>query len=228
MVGARTLAAGGRETTDVWRRRGVSRLIARLEAVGEVIGCSPKPNELGIPPRDCSDLAQDGSQGASSPCTSFGVFTFRFRCLRCWLCSPVGPGADQLFFVAFLEQIAHGHRLSNASSTSSFTSDDPSPSLTSPDSGLPTPPTPPSSLPEDEKILSSHPSAHAQAKSHRSPVPERVALTSTFKPRELLCIDRASGETRFIEPRVPEGISLRNFGIQVVRTPDAVAVAFGS
>lgn len=78
MVGVRTLAAGGRETTHVWRRRGVSRLIARLEAVGEVIGYSPKPNELGIPPRDCSDLAQDGSQGASSPCTSFGVFTFVF------------------------------------------------------------------------------------------------------------------------------------------------------
>lgn len=45
---------------------------------------------------------------------------------------------------------------------------------------------------------------------------ERVALTSTFKPRELLCIDRETGETRFVEPRVPDGISLRNFGIQVV------------
>lgn len=46
---------------------------------------------------------------------------------------------------------------------------------------------------------------------------ERVTLTSTFKPRELLCIDRETGETRFVEPRVPDGISLRNFGIQVVR-----------
>jgi hypothetical protein len=50
----------------------------------------------------------------------------------------------------------------------------------------------------------------------RKSVTERVMLTSTFKPRELLCIDRETGETRFVEPRVPDGISLRNFGIQVV------------
>jgi len=31
----------------------------------------------------------------------------------------------------------------------------------------------------------------------------------------LLCIDRDTGETRFIDPKVPDGISLRNFGIQV-------------
>ena len=50
----------------------------------------------------------------------------------------------------------------------------------------------------------------------RRQVPEPIALTSAFKPRELLCIDRETGETRFVERRVPDGVSLRNFGIQVV------------
>ncbi|KAI0052287.1 hypothetical protein FA95DRAFT_1533071 [Auriscalpium vulgare] len=43
-------------------------------------------------------------------------------------------------------------------------------------------------------------------------------LTSTFKPRELLQYT-AGGTAQFIPPRVPDGISLRNFGIQVVSAP---------
>lgn len=38
--------------------------------------------------------------------------------------------------------------------------------------------------------------------------PEQVTLTSTVKPRELLCIDCETGETKFIEPRVPNRINL--------------------
>lgn len=62
---------------------------------------------------------------------------------------------------------------------------------------------------------------HAHEKKHEKspPPPQRVTLTSTFRPRDLLCIDRETKETRFIEPKVPEGISLRNFGIQVVSSP---------
>lgn len=41
-------------------------------------------------------------------------------------------------------------------------------------------------------------------------------LTSSVKPRDILTLGR-DGLPQFIKPHVPEGISLRNFGIQVVR-----------
>ncbi|KAI0695367.1 hypothetical protein BC835DRAFT_951578 [Cytidiella melzeri] len=127
--------------------------------------------------------------------------------------------ADQLILCFVEHSHTRGHRLSTASSTSSFgsASDEPSTSASPspPPSAasvcgsppLPTPPTPPTSLPATPAL------PQPAAKQHR--VPERVTLTSTFKPRELLCIDRETGETRFLEPQVPAGISLRNFGIQV-------------
>ncbi|GJE89850.1 dual specificity phosphatase domain-containing protein [Phanerochaete sordida] len=132
---------------------------------------------------------------------------------------------------------AHTHRLSNASTTSttstasSFTP--PSSTLSSPqcDAAPDTPPTPQSSLPtpeekstpprqqpaDEDHVMNDTPAPASRQSSQerKKNVPERVTLTSTFKPRELLCIDRETGETRFVEPRVPEGISLRNFGIQV-------------
>ncbi|EKM58639.1 uncharacterized protein PHACADRAFT_253113 [Phanerochaete carnosa HHB-10118-sp] len=131
---------------------------------------------------------------------------------------------------------AHAHRLSNASTTSTTSTASsitpPSSTLSSPvlEGSPSTPPTPQSSLPTPEEkssqqqqdankdhIMRDAPMASVRQSSQerRKSAPERVALTSTFKPRELLCIDRETGETRFVEPRVPEGISLRNFGIQV-------------
>jgi hypothetical protein len=119
--------------------------------------------------------------------------------------------------VSLLFLLAHGHRLSDASSTSSYdsASDEPStsaspspPPSVSGSPSLTTPPTPATSLPATPAI--------SQSTEKPQDVPERVTLTSTFTPRELLCIDRETGETRFVEPRVPDGISLRNFGIQVV------------
>ena len=47
-------------------------------------------------------------------------------------------------------------------------------------------------------------------------------LTSSFRPRELLhpqAKEDGSVSCAFVEPRVPDGISLRNFGIQVVSRP---------
>lgn len=48
------------------------------------------------------------------------------------------------------------------------------------------------------------------------PMPSPPLLTSTFRARELLRVGKG-GMPEFVEPKVPEGISLRNFGIQVVR-----------
>ena len=41
-------------------------------------------------------------------------------------------------------------------------------------------------------------------------------LTSTFRPKDLLRTHAHDGAPEFVPPRVPDGISLRNFGIQVV------------
>lgn len=133
---------------------------------------------------------------------------------------------------------AHAHRLSNASTTSTTSTTSTASSFTPPSSALSsahcdtapdTPPTPQSSLPTpEEKPAPPQPQPREGDADHvmgdaladaqgarRKSGPDRVTLTSTFKPRELLCIDRETGETRFVEPRVPDGISLRNFGIQV-------------
>lgn len=44
----------------------------------------------------------------------------------------------------------------------------------------------------------------------------RLTITSSFKPDDLLTIDPEDGSHKFVDPRVPDGISLRNFGIQTV------------
>ncbi|KIP06250.1 hypothetical protein PHLGIDRAFT_466388, partial [Phlebiopsis gigantea 11061_1 CR5-6] len=115
------------------------------------------------------------------------------------------------------EQAHHVHRLSNASTTStasSASSFEPSPLLDTP-GALDTPLTPAADgvVKTQDEDAAMRDEDHAGAA--KAQAPERIMLTSTFKPRELLCIDCATGETRFVEPRVPDGISLRNFGIQV-------------
>jgi dual specificity MAP kinase phosphatase len=53
----------------------------------------------------------------------------------------------------------------------------------------------------------------------RIPPPRLPHFTSTFRPYELLRTDATGNiHPEFIEPKIPNGISLRNFGIQVVRT----------
>jgi hypothetical protein len=44
---------------------------------------------------------------------------------------------------------------------------------------------------------------------------EGVTITSAFRPSDLLTT-ASDGSPMFVPPRVPDGISLRNFGIQVV------------
>lgn len=45
---------------------------------------------------------------------------------------------------------------------------------------------------------------------------KRLTVTSSFRASDLLTIDPRDGRPMFLPPRVPDGISLRNFGIQVV------------
>ena len=45
---------------------------------------------------------------------------------------------------------------------------------------------------------------------------KRLTVTSSFRTVDLLTIDPSDGQPMFLPPRVPDGISLRNFGIQVV------------
>ncbi|KLO17443.1 hypothetical protein SCHPADRAFT_900708 [Schizopora paradoxa] len=42
----------------------------------------------------------------------------------------------------------------------------------------------------------------------------RLTITSSFKPDDLLTVDPMDRSPMFVDPRVPDGISLRNFGIQ--------------
>ena len=44
----------------------------------------------------------------------------------------------------------------------------------------------------------------------------RLTIASSFRANDLLTTDARSGESVFVSPLVPTGISLRNFGIQVV------------
>ena len=56
----------------------------------------------------------------------------------------------------------------------------------------------------------------------RSPSQHPAVLTSSFRPRELLhsrVKEDGSVSCAFVDVRVPDGISLRNFGIQVVSCP---------
>ena len=69
-----------------------------------------------------------------------------------------------------------------------------------------------------------HPAATSLLSSGRTRYPSQhpAVLTSSFRPRELLhpqTKEDGSVSCAFVEPRVPDGISLRNFGIQVVSRP---------
>ncbi|EED83264.1 predicted protein [Postia placenta Mad-698-R] len=61
---------------------------------------------------------------------------------------------------------------------------------------------------------------------HRiSPRTPPTVLTSSFRPRELLELrtgEDGAASCAFVEPRVPEGISLRNFGIQVIGSGERI------
>jgi dual specificity MAP kinase phosphatase len=120
----------------------------------------------------------------------------------------------------------HDRRASNASSmTSSAVSDTSSlfdshaRSLTS-STILSSPTTsPPSSPTAGAKSLHNrNGSGLASSSSHPSKARNIPLFTSTFRPKELLKSGPAGLEPVFIPPQVPEGISLRNFGIQVVRS----------
>ncbi|KAJ7759427.1 hypothetical protein DFH07DRAFT_884353 [Mycena maculata] len=84
-------------------------------------------------------------------------------------------------------------------------------------------PSPPPDAEDDDKI-DPHSSATSPPQEHQREVEQDAGptlLTCTFRPRELLRrVVREAGEVRsvrFFRPaRVPDGISLRNFGIQVV------------
>ncbi|TBU24429.1 hypothetical protein BD311DRAFT_671810 [Dichomitus squalens] len=73
-------------------------------------------------------------------------------------------------------------------------------------------------------VMSPLPRLSASANSTHPPPPPLVHtkpsfLTSSFRVRELLRTrpsEQGTAENVFVEPRIPDGISLRNFGIQVV------------
>jgi dual specificity MAP kinase phosphatase len=122
--------------------------------------------------------------------------------------------------------VPHDRRASNASSTVSSVPE----SLfdTASVSSASTPPASPqnggtaklpSSSGSSDRLHQQPPHHHRHgARRSGSPMPKRHPLfTSTFFPRELLKCGPAGLEPEFIEPVVPAGISLRNFGIQVVR-----------
>ncbi|KAI0925509.1 hypothetical protein AcV5_008226 [Taiwanofungus camphoratus] len=93
----------------------------------------------------------------------------------------------------------------------------PSPPLrskTPPPSHLDRPPASSAPLPVHNPT---HMHAHPPSPPPPLPAPPSV-LTSSFRPRELLQLrahEDGSASCVFVEPRVPDGISLRNFGIQV-------------
>ena len=95
------------------------------------------------------------------------------------------------------------------SSASSFSAS----SLNSPDSAT-TDPTTSQSLKDDPRSGTTGASPTVPASLSPSPPPMSWTLTSSFRPSELLVNTQHGPE--FIRPRVPDGISLRNFGIQVV------------
>ena len=74
-----------------------------------------------------------------------------------------------------------------------------------------------------KKVPDTSPLSPLSAASTHPPPPPLVHtkpsfLTSSFRVRELLSTRREQGTQLnvFVEPRIPAGISLRNFGIQVV------------
>ena len=74
-----------------------------------------------------------------------------------------------------------------------------------------------------KKVPDTSPLSPLSAASTHPPPPPLVHtkpsfLTSSFRVRELLSTRREQGTQLnvFVEPRIPDGISLRNFGIQVV------------
>jgi dual specificity MAP kinase phosphatase len=104
-----------------------------------------------------------------------------------------------------LEPIAipeHARRGSDASSDS----------FPSPFSQQSVPSTSATSLPTSSSFYAQH--------SHAIPNPaiSHTLLTSSFRPAQLLCRDSSTGHLlpEFVPIKVPDGISLRNFGIQMV------------
>ena len=111
--------------------------------------------------------------------------------------------------------------------------------MRSPPNSLPSQPRSEPSTPSDGTTEVAQPPSHPEPpitvpsyKTNANPTFSPPLLTSTFRPKELLrkveakCRDRKSrrddsdleneGEWEFVPARVPDGISLRNFGIQVV------------
>ncbi|KAA1476202.1 hypothetical protein DENSPDRAFT_499399 [Dentipellis sp. KUC8613] len=84
----------------------------------------------------------------------------------------------------------------------------------------PSPSTPPTSISSPSSPCPSSLSSCLAPSLTGSPThtpPSHALLTSTFRPRDLLTVSHTvdGKEFEFIPPRVPDGISLRNFGIQV-------------
>lgn len=55
---------------------------------------------------------------------------------------------------------------------------------------------------------------------------KQLTVTSSFRATDLLTTDPRDGRPMFLPPRVPDGISLRNFGIQVVSVCLDVIISF--
>jgi dual specificity MAP kinase phosphatase len=126
-----------------------------------------------------------------------------------------GP-TDILDFAFPPQAHPHDRRPSNASSTSSLSNSTSSLFDAASVSSASTPPASPAA--RGSKLPSTH-QHHAHSPARHHPRPRKMPLfTSSFKPREILKPGPAGTlEPAFIDAIVPPGISLRNFGIQVVR-----------
>ena len=113
---------------------------------------------------------------------------------------------------------------SSVSSTSKFTEEDDresvSTSATSLSPSAPSSPLSESQCPPSTLTPTSVPAQiqtpNPTPKPTTTPKDSPPLLTSTFRPKDLLR-SGSNGEPEFVPPRIPDGISLRNFGIQVVR-----------
>ena len=102
---------------------------------------------------------------------------------------------------------------SSVSSTSKFTEEDDRESVSTSATSLS--PSSPSSPLSESQCPTSAPAQTQTPNPNTNSKDTPPLLTSTFRPKDLLR-DGVNGP-EFIPPRIPDGISLRNFGIQVVR-----------
>ncbi|TFY80357.1 hypothetical protein EWM64_g3653, partial [Hericium alpestre] len=113
--------------------------------------------------------------------------------------------------------IPHTDRERSASTSTSNTSStspaSPAPSALSL-SNTPGTPLTAASTPSSSSIPNGNGHAHI-AGDMKAPLLQRTFLTSTLRPRELLRLASGGESFEFVPPEVPDGISLRNFGIQV-------------